>query len=503
MHDIKETAEKNPFHAWIEPTSRCNTKCTYCEHYYSNFGEDMPRGLYHKIRKAIFPNLERAELIGYGEPLIADIFDEMFNDCVENDIEVYTTTNGLMLLKEGFLEKFAKENITICLSIDGARKETAEFARRYIPFEKTIRILEKIKEVGDEAGNEKRFSIRFNVVVMKKNIGDLPDLVRMAKKYGADQMIIFPLAAEDQLELLRGQSIMDNPELVAEPFIRAWELAVKFKIVFYVPSIFHELVLMDAKYHGGGFPWFRKLFKIVFLKIRETGLIYIPGKVRERLSFLGPLARKCVFPWESTYFASDGKVFPCCILGDHCMGDMKSQPWEEIWNGQQYRNLRRTIHSWNPPDVCRHCGLPDGINGGDDHRFCRFFEKFEETFVPLDSPELEMEEGFYPLEYHEDKPHHYWMAKQGWFRIRKRKNAKFLRLKISPVALGDLPNPGICRINNIHEHPFDDSCHRLHFPVKMIKKQCLDISLTMENVYHPKNDERNLSLPITGISWLS
>jgi len=43
---LKETVHGNPRHIRIEPTTRCNTRCVHCGHFYKKFGEEMPPGLY-------------------------------------------------------------------------------------------------------------------------------------------------------------------------------------------------------------------------------------------------------------------------------------------------------------------------------------------------------------------------------------------------------------------------------------------------------------------------
>lgn len=503
MSKFPEKSDRNPDHAWIEPTTRCNTRCYYCLHYYGDFGQDMSPDTYRKIRDALFDSLDRAELVGYGEPLISGIFWEMFDECARRGITVATTTNGLMLLKDENLKRMVTEDVIICFSIDGVRKETAEFART-VPFETQLKILDKIRQAANDAGDKKRFQLRLNVVAMKKNISELPELVLMARNYGARTLMVFLLFEEDERKLMWGQSVMDSPHLVAEPLMKAVQMAVENKIELIIPWAFRDLALQDARDKGSRILYLKRLLKLSLFKIRERGIFSFASKARKMISTYGrPNMQKCDFPWNSTYFSAEGNVFPCCGTGRYPLGNIREQSWEKIWNGPRYRNLRRTIHSWNPTDSCRHCGLPGGINGGDEHRFCRFFDQFEETPVALDDPMLEMGKGFHELEFVNDRPHHYWMGKEGRMKISKPEKAKYLWLKILPLVLGKQPNPGLCIINDRWEHPFDDSCDELRFPVKKVKGPYINLTFTMEKVYHPENDQRELTFPITGISWLS
>src|SRR5689334_14808322 len=92
-----ETVERNPTHIWIEPTNRCNTRCTHCGHYYSQFGRDMDEALYRRVAESLLDGLEKVSLIGYGEPFMAKHFNEMFDECSKRRIHISTTSNGILL----------------------------------------------------------------------------------------------------------------------------------------------------------------------------------------------------------------------------------------------------------------------------------------------------------------------------------------------------------------------------------------------------------------------
>ncbi len=503
---LPETSDANPIHVWLEPTSRCNTRCTHCGHYYSRFGEDMAPELYEKIKSSVLDTVRRAELIGYGEPLMAKSFPQMFDDCVNRGIEIYTTTNGLLLRKEDLLAKIVRNNVTLCLSIDGAQAETFQFVRPLIPWPRMTETLELIKRHADEAGPEKRFRLRFNFVAMKKNIGDLPDLVRLAHRYDAREIFILPLGGEDVFELMHGQSLHDSPELVGPAFLEALRLAARYKVSIQVPPSFRGMILQGSErgigLQGKAVELCRRALLAAF-HIRKNGLLSIGRRLRRP-----PVPRSitggsyCTMPWKDAYFAADGTVFPCCVMGES-LGDMKQQSWAEIWNGPLYRNLRRTIHSYNPTSACRFCALPLGINGGDEKQYAKFFARFHEEPVALDSPALEFLEGFHALELTaEGRPSHRWMDRRGRFRLPMRPGAHFLRVKILPRAPVPDTNPGACRINSLPQEPFDNSCDVLHFPLDGIQDPTLDVTLEMERVHTVPPDTRTLSIPIVGVSYL-
>jgi radical SAM protein with 4Fe4S-binding SPASM domain len=238
--------------------------------------------------------------------------------------------------------------------------------------------------------------------------------------------------------------------------------------------------------------------------LRQSGSGAIVNKLRRILGSQPKAGRIfCLYPWHKVYFASDGTVFPCCLTAEK-VGDINSQKWEEIWNGPRYRNVRRTIHSWNPTDVCRHCPLPEGINGGDERRYSKLFAKYGFESVPLDSPSVEFGGGFHELERLEDgNPSHCWMGQTGLLSLPMPKKARFLRFNIIPRSpILPATNPGRCRINGGPWEPFDNTCPDITFPLDHVREDRLRVEIEMENAPQAPGDSRHLGLAISGIHFL-
>jgi len=50
----------------------------------------------------------------------------------------------------------------------------------------------------------------------------------------------------------------------------------------------------------------------------------------------------CVVPWTHMYLQQDGSVFPCCNADPTLpIGELRRSALREIWNGPEYRALRR------------------------------------------------------------------------------------------------------------------------------------------------------------------
>jgi radical SAM protein with 4Fe4S-binding SPASM domain len=62
----------------------------------------------------------------------------------------------------------------------------------------------------------------------------------------------------------------------------------------------------------------------------------------------------CLKPWSSVFIEPDGEVRPCCYLSP-VLGDIYSEDFRAIWNGEKAQALRMRMVDGNPPHLCREC----------------------------------------------------------------------------------------------------------------------------------------------------
>ncbi len=64
----------------------------------------------------------------------------------------------------------------------------------------------------------------------------------------------------------------------------------------------------------------------------------------------------CTRPFSDAIIMLDGSVYPCCF-GAPPLGFLQCQSFDEIWNGEAWRELRRGLTEGDPPAYCRKCHL--------------------------------------------------------------------------------------------------------------------------------------------------
>lgn len=174
----------------LEVTSGCEMNCIMCPK--SHYGDRWKEGeMDWKTFEGIIPSfsgLEYVHLQGWGEPLQHPDLMEMLAEVKESGTEVGFTTNGMKLTRKRS-EDFVRLGVDrIGVSLDGSTAETYQSIRRGGDFERVVSNLERLKEVKEKLGSKKPQVIVL-FIKMVENIDELPALVELASRLGANKVV--------------------------------------------------------------------------------------------------------------------------------------------------------------------------------------------------------------------------------------------------------------------------------------------------------------------------
>jgi radical SAM protein with 4Fe4S-binding SPASM domain len=332
---VQPVAPPLPRHLQLEVTSACNLSCAMCLVSYrpridratGAFSLDLFRRLLDET-----PSLERLTLQGLGEPLLQPHLMEMVELAAARGIEVGFNSNAMLLTRARADRLVALGLDWLHVSLDGATAATHEGIRDGADFDRITGNLRGLVAARRAAGSAKPW-VRVVFVAMRRNIAELPALVRRLGEWGVDELHVQGLShdfadtdpAGDYAgirsfaadESLAG---MDAAE-VAAVFGQARDAAVECGVALRLP-------VPDAAPSP-----------------REPGR---PG---------------CTWPWDAAYVTSRGTVQPCCmVMGDDrvAMGSLADGDLAAIWHGEAYTRFRAALLTDDPPDVCRGCSLYRG-----------------------------------------------------------------------------------------------------------------------------------------------
>lgn len=183
----KTVLSSKPRSIWIAASSKCNISCQMCKANEQNWNlsDKDVKDLY-----SYMPYLEHITWWG-GEPTISDLFYEMLEHSLQyKNIQHTVITNGQYFSKK-FLDLVSENNMEVIVSIDSADKKMYETIRRGASFDKLKDNLSKLSKVLDNN------LIKINIVVMKKNIKDINNIIKFAKEFNITKFTFIPMGSKD------------------------------------------------------------------------------------------------------------------------------------------------------------------------------------------------------------------------------------------------------------------------------------------------------------------
>lgn len=323
----------------IEPVGQCNLRCRMCPIQFRGEGAPgQPRAYmdFDVFRRLIeqFPGSTELQLQGLGEPLLHPRFFDMVRHATQRGMRVSTNTN-LTVMSEAGAEECVRSGLhTLHVSLDGATADTYQAIRVRSRFDRVLRNLRRLVQARQRLQSGLPH-IRLVAVVMRENLAELPELVRLAHDEGVGALFVQHLCHDfgesslpEQYRPMRafidGQTLLqEDPRRVERFFSAARDMARELGVTLRLPSL-------SPRPHPPG----------------------MSGRER------------CDWPWRGAYISYDGKAMPCCMVATpdriH-FGDMAQQGVSQVWNNREYTAFRAQLESsGTPPEVCRSCAVYAG-----------------------------------------------------------------------------------------------------------------------------------------------
>lgn len=327
-----------PRYVQVEPVGQCNLRCTMCSIQFRRDGPPhgplafMPLERFTQLVDE-FEGLEELHLQGLGEPMMHPRFWDMVAYATRKGIRVSTNSN-MTLLNPRRAERCVTSGLD-CLhvSVDGATADTYERIRVRARFDRLVRNVELLLETRRrlETGLPR---LRMVVVVMRQNLHELPDLVRLGHRWGVEGIFVQHLCHDFGESTLpehyapmrdfveRETLLAEAPERIERHFGQARSLAGRLGVDLRLP--------------------------------RTRPRAHPPGT---------PGRQRCGWPWTGAYVSYQGLAMPCCMVStpDRInFGNMAEDGVQAIWNGEPYASFRAQLASEHPPELCRSCSIYRG-----------------------------------------------------------------------------------------------------------------------------------------------
>ena len=195
------TAAPRPYTLVAELTYRCPLRCVYCSNpvdFALDRSELSTSQWCDAIGDAAALGVVQLHLSG-GEPMLRSDLEEIIRHARACDIYTNLITGGTLLDNEKLL-RFRDAGLDhIQLSIQGASAASAEAVAGVRSHQKKLEVAELITSMG--------FPFTLNVVIHRLNIAEIPALIRLAVKLGAQRLELantqfYAWAAENRRALI-------------------------------------------------------------------------------------------------------------------------------------------------------------------------------------------------------------------------------------------------------------------------------------------------------------
>ena len=317
----------------IEPVGQCNLRCRMCAIQFRADGP--PHGPPAFIDEAIFQRLieqfgaiEELQLQGLGEPMMHPRFFEMVSFAADRGIRVSTNTNLTLLTPARARSCVTSGLSSIHVSIDGASAATYEFIRPGARFAKVLRNLRRLMDARQSLKSVTPH-VRIVMVLMQRNLDELPDIVTLAATYGVTEVFVQHLCHDFT------EATLPVNYAPMRTFIDSETLEHQDK------------ARIDARFAQA-----RETAQRLGVNLRLPRMGTEPARNED-----GP---RCEWPWKGAYVSYRGEAMPCCMVStpDRMQfGNMARVGVEPIWHNELYRAFRAALASDSPPQICRGCAV--------------------------------------------------------------------------------------------------------------------------------------------------
>jgi radical SAM protein with 4Fe4S-binding SPASM domain len=381
-----------PYSVQLEVTTKCNLACIMCARdKYHGRGEHLDDDVLDPVLEQLLPTAQDIIVSSFGEPLLYPRFRDLLARIdPASGLQLGFFTN-LLLLDEKMAEDLVRSGVGyVNASIDGASKETYERIRAGGRWETLIEKIDLLVATRRRLGSK---TPRLNLCVVGStlNIDETAQFVEFAHAHGFDSVKYNPNMYVDDAQMEHLALVHEQEKTVRQfraGYLRALELdmhtnfhqkpyrvpgmampalprptgSVARLAVNWVKRLYRTRLgwRIDNNWlQSGGVPLLA--LRLGLRKIGNVALNNIPlagiaiRRLRKPIPHVIPNdapPRTCGNPWTHVHVKSDGLVYPCCF-SDEVMGDLRTQSFAEIWNGEKYQDLRRSLSTGKYWASCR------------------------------------------------------------------------------------------------------------------------------------------------------
>jgi MoaA/NifB/PqqE/SkfB family radical SAM enzyme len=334
---------------YIEPTNTCNLGCRTCmRNVWDEPLGSMDKAAFRRVMEGLqaFYPPPAVFFGGFGEPLSHPHILEMIRQVKALGSRVELISNGVLLTSQLSDSVIQAGLDMLWISIDGACPESYADVRLGAELPQVIANLKNLRRLQFQSHHVTP-NLGFAFVAMRRNIGDLPEVLRLGARLGVSEFSI-------------SNVLSHTDELAAE-------------------ELYNRAMYAGAYQHSSGLPHinFPRMDSLAETLAAVEEVLSGRYKVSFSGTEMGASVNRCPFIQKNSLSIRwDGALSPCLPLlhthqsyldkrlrvsKEYSVGNILERDLAEIWNDPHYVALRERLldFDFSPCTFCNSCEMPD------------------------------------------------------------------------------------------------------------------------------------------------
>ena len=346
----------SPYLMHIMPTYLCNLRCGDCGQWggLGNYHKKDPDALKKTMDLDVFKRLiddvskfSPTIFLTGGEPFLYKEIIGLIEYIKQKKLICWIVTNGTLL------DKYANDIVklgvdVIYVSLDGPESIHNKIRGMDDCFQRISTGIEKITRAKEEMNKQRPLLCQVFTIsdLSSSYLGKVPETT---EKLGFEMLLVKHPYFNNTRTGKNYEESMEKSFQCSAPSWQGWvkdEMEIDIRAL--QESISH-LLSKKRKYQLAFFPAL-KISDIPDYYSTKQDVFYNGGKLKKK-------NKRCIAPWTHLMIYPNGDAVFCSDNPDYILGNIKTEPFSEIWNNCKSRKFRKFIKNKVLPICSRCCGL--------------------------------------------------------------------------------------------------------------------------------------------------
>jgi len=335
-----------PYHVELHPADRCNVDCFFCSTASLRGTDELPMPRFQELLGELREvGCRSVRLAGGGEPLFHRRIRDFLRAIQSSGLPIENVTTNAVLLRSEVAEILADvcDQVTVSLNTADDKGYGEMMQTNPRNFQRVVDNVKALIALRRER-RRGRPKVLLQYLVWKGNYRTIPEMYRLAREMGVDQILFNGLAF---LPPEKKMTEAETGEMMAlyEEVVRADGYRTVGAINSFEQDLSARVAEMDRRIGAGR----SKLAKAAGFLGDGFTLPEKAGHLRDRLERRRAarggrdLDSYCLIGWHSMVVRTTGAVAPCCILQGKELGNVYRQTVREVWHGEPYNRFRAEL----------------------------------------------------------------------------------------------------------------------------------------------------------------